>query len=141
MAFTVTALCRALGVSRSGFYDYLDAPETARERRDADRAAKTRAVFTEHRGRYGSPRVWRELRPRGGRISRKKVASLMRENGLVALKTEALSDLVPDDHDAATRLIAEHIDGYYGPKRRHSVVDHESPIEFELKTQLAAMAA
>ncbi len=63
------------------------------------------------------------------------------ESFFATLKTEALGDLVPGDHDAATRLLGEYIDGYYNAKRRHSFLGYESPIEFELKSQLAAMAA
>jgi transposase InsO family protein len=63
------------------------------------------------------------------------------ESFFATLKTEAFDDRVPDDHDAATRTIGDDIDGYYNTKRRHSFIDYESPIEFELKTQLAAMAA
>ena len=281
VAFPIAVLCRVLDVSRSGFYDYLTHPVTQRELRDAALAAKARAVFIEHKGRYGSPRVWRELCERGDVISQKKVARVMREQGLVArrrkrfrattdsrhhdpiapnllerdfsasapneawvtdvtalwthagwlfvaaildlfsrrvvgwaasanndralaldalraalvarrpppgwvhhsdrgspyasadyrhaleragalasmsrkgdcwdnavaesffatLKTEALDDRVPDDHDAATRAIGHYIDGYYNTKRRHSFIGFQSPIQFELKTQLAAMAA
>ena len=42
-----------------------------------------------------------------------------------------------------TAAIGEHVDDdyYYNTKRRHSFIGYESPIEFELKSQLAAMAA
>jgi transposase InsO family protein len=63
------------------------------------------------------------------------------ENFFATLKTEALDGPVPNDHDAAMRLIDLYIDGYYNTKRRHSFIDYESPIEFELKRQLADMAA
>jgi transposase InsO family protein len=281
VAYSIAVLCRVLEVSRSGFYDYMAEPETERQRRDASLAAKARAVFVEHKGRYGSPRVCRELRERGDVVSTKKVAQVMRLEGLVArpkrrfrattdskhddpiapnllardftargpneawvtdvtaiwtragwlflaamidlfsrrvvgwatsstndralaldalnaalvsrrppqglvhhsdrgspyasadyrralkragaaasmsrkgdcwdnavaesffatLKTEAFDDAIPDHHDAATQAIREYIDGYYNTKRRHSFIDFESPISFELKTQVAAMAA
>ena len=41
-----------------------------------------RAVHDEHRGVYGSPRMWRVLRARGRRHSRKRIAWLMRAGGL-----------------------------------------------------------
>lgn len=68
------------------------------------------------------------------------------ESFFATLKTEALDDRVlddrvPDDHDAATRAIGHSIDGDYNTKRRHSFIRFQSPIQFELKTQLAAMSA
>jgi transposase InsO family protein len=63
------------------------------------------------------------------------------ESFFATLKTEALDDHVPEDLGAGTSLIGDYIDGYYNSKRRHSFVGYESPIEFELKSQLAAMAA
>lgn len=281
VAFPVAVLCRALQVSRSGFYDFLEQPETSRERRDRALATKTRAVFSEHCGRYGSPRLVRELRSRGEVVSEKKVAQIMREQGLIArqkrkfrlttdskhdnpiapnllsrqftaqkpnqawvtdvtavwtaagwlflaaildlysrrvvgwatsanndsalaldalrgaliarrppaglvhhsdrgspyasadyrrgldragaaasmsrkgdcwdnavaesffatLKTEAIGPRIPQDHLEATSLIGTYIDNYYNTKRRHSFINYQSPIEFELKSQLAAMAA
>jgi putative transposase len=81
VAFPVTMLCRMLEVSRSGFYTYLANPETVRQRRDS---AKTRSVFLEHKGRYGSPRVRREIRARGDVDRKKKVARIMSNEGLVA---------------------------------------------------------
>ena len=51
---------------------------------DARLALDVVAVHKRSRGRYGSPRVHAELRARGVRVGRKRVARLMRENGLHA---------------------------------------------------------
>jgi len=74
-------LCRTLGVSRSGFYDWLDRKPSKRELDDRRLAVKVRAIFKEHHGRLGEPRLRREL---GERVSKKRVARLMRQEGLVA---------------------------------------------------------
>ena len=37
--------------------------------------------------------------------------------------------------------IAHYIERFYNPPRRHSRLDYISPIEFELKAQVAALAA
>jgi transposase InsO family protein len=63
------------------------------------------------------------------------------ESFFATLKPEALDDRVPDDHDAATRAIGHSIDGDDSTKRSHSFIGFQSPIRFESKTHLAALAA
>jgi transposase InsO family protein len=38
-------------------------------------------------------------------------------------------------------VIADYIDGFYNPERRHSTLDYRSPIEYELMYQIAQVAA
>jgi putative transposase len=78
----VAFLCRRFKVSRSGFYAW-DARERSRHSRDDERigAAITR-FHRESRGTYGSPRIHKELWREGIRCSNKRVARLMREQGL-----------------------------------------------------------
>ena len=79
----LTAMCRLLSVSRSGFYHWLDRPPSARARQD-ERLKDLIHNAWEGSGRiYGSPRVWAELRAEHGvRCSRKRVERLMRELGI-----------------------------------------------------------
>ena len=56
-------------------------------------------------------------------------------------KTEAIGDRIPADHNEATRLLAEYIDGFYNTVRRHSFLDYRSPIEFELHSASVLAAA
>lgn len=80
--FRVAFSCRVLGVSRSGYYRWAQSSPSPRAQADVRLAAEVRDVHREHRGRYGSPRVHQELRARGRRVSRKRVARLMRQEGL-----------------------------------------------------------
>ncbi|MEB2313850.1 MAG: hypothetical protein OZ921_07555 [Sorangiineae bacterium] len=48
---------------------------------------------------------------------------------------------MPADHDAAERIIHSYIDAYQSTERRRSFIDYECPVAFELKCDLAAMAA
>jgi len=73
--------CALLKVSRAAFYQHLAGP-SRRERADAELTEQIRAVHKESKGRYGSPRVHAELRRRGHRHSRKRVARLMRHAGI-----------------------------------------------------------
>lgn len=75
----VAVACRVLEVSRSGFYEWLGRPASARDVDDAHLLDEIRAVHEMSRGTYGAPRVHAELRlDRGHRIGRKRVARLMR---------------------------------------------------------------
>jgi hypothetical protein len=78
----VARACRVLEVSRSGYCQWLHAEPSERSIDDAVLAAEIKEVFHEHKGRYGAPRIRRALRRRGARPSKKRVARLMRAQGL-----------------------------------------------------------
>jgi transposase InsO family protein len=80
--YPVALSCRVLGVSRSGYYRWLKAEPSTRECDDAALKAHVKDIHREHKGRYGSPRIHRELKDRGHCVGRKRVARLMREEGL-----------------------------------------------------------
>lgn len=82
VAFPVSALCRVLGVTKSGFYAWKKRPKPERARRDAQLAATVAGVHQKSRRTYGSPRVHRELKARGVRVGKKRIERLMRENGI-----------------------------------------------------------
>ena len=80
----VAVACRALGVSRSWFYQQASRkPGPQAQRRDRLKAEVAR-LFAGHAGRYGSPRITADLRDAGWRVSENTVAGLMRELGLAA---------------------------------------------------------
>jgi putative transposase len=80
--FPVSALCDVLGVSRSGYYVWIGRPLPARKGADARLAIEIAAAHKRSRGIYGSPRVHLELKARGERVGEKRVARLMKENGI-----------------------------------------------------------
>lgn len=83
-AFDVRLMCRALSVSRAGFYASQRRTPSAHAQADAQLRVVVRAEFTKARARYGSPRVARALKKRGVAVSAKRVARVMREEKLVA---------------------------------------------------------
>jgi len=82
VAFPIAAMCSVLGVSRPGYYAWRKRPPGARSKADAKLAVEIRLAHKRSRGRYGSPRVHRELAARGHRVGRKRVERLMRQDGL-----------------------------------------------------------
>ena len=80
--FPVVLMCRVLGVTRSGFYAWLERAPSDRAREDQRLLIEVRVIHSEARSCYGSPRVHAELQARGERVSRKRVARLMRQQDL-----------------------------------------------------------
>lgn len=77
-------MCDVLEVSRSGYYAWRSRPISARQRADEALVSTIRDVFRKNRKVYGSPRIHDALKDQGMRLGRKRVARLMRQNGIVA---------------------------------------------------------
>jgi transposase InsO family protein len=92
-------LCRCLGVTPSGFYAWQRRPESAHARRDRHLKVLVRTSFSETRQRYGSPRIYEDLREQGERVSRKRVIRLMQEDGLRARVRKRFRCTTMSDHD------------------------------------------
>jgi transposase InsO family protein len=73
----VKRACELLKVSRAAYYQHRAGP-SGHQRADARLASQIQAVHEESQGRYGAPRIHAELRRRGHRHSRKRIARLMR---------------------------------------------------------------
>ena len=80
--YPVTLMCRVLQVTRSGYYAWREREPSLRAREEQRLRLEVRAIHRWAHGRYGSPRVHAELRARGECVSRKRVARLMRQDGL-----------------------------------------------------------
>ena len=71
-------MCRILEVSKSGYYDWLDRPESNRARRHRYLLTRIRQAHIESKRLYGAPRISAELVDQGERVGRNTVAYLMR---------------------------------------------------------------
>jgi len=74
--------CEVLGVGESGYWAWCKRPPSDRALNDAWLTARIRTVHEASGGRYGSPRVYDELREQGIGVGRKRVERLMRSAGL-----------------------------------------------------------
>jgi putative transposase len=81
--FPIATMARLLGVSRAGYYAWLDRPPSARAEGDAALLRRIRTVHATSRQTYGAPRVHAALRAGGERHGRKRIARLMRGARLV----------------------------------------------------------
>ena len=71
-------------VSKSGYYDWREREPSARTIEDVELKLKIQQIFTENKGRYGSPRIFKALQKQGYNIGKKRVERLYRALGLVA---------------------------------------------------------
>ena len=110
--FPINFMAEQFGVSRSGFYAWEKREPSERQKREEILEEKVTEIFEEHKGRYGSPRVFEELTARGECTSRKKVASLMRVNGLCAMRRRRFRKTTDSNHKLpiAENLLDRHFE-------------------------------
>lgn len=110
--FPLAVMCRLFEVSRSGYYAWLDRPASRRDRENRLLTERIRAVHAQSRQRYGSPRVWRQLRAEGHPCGKSRVARLMRENGIQAKGRRRYKATTDSKHPfrAAPNLLERHFE-------------------------------
>jgi transposase InsO family protein len=98
-AYPISALCRCLRVSRSGFYAARTRLASQHAATDGRLRVLVRAAFDASRRRYGSPRIHADLADQDVHVSRKRVARVMREEGLQARARKRFKGTTMSDHD------------------------------------------
>jgi putative transposase len=86
---SVREVCEFLAVSRSAYYAWRDARPTVREDEDLELAPLVRAIFHRHRRRYGTRRIVEELRDMDRVCGRRRVAKLLKIQGLQAIQPKS----------------------------------------------------
>ena len=72
-------MCRLLRVARAGFYEWLHAPDSARQREENRLLELIRHSYTSSHGVYGARRMFADLREAGERCGKHRVARIMRK--------------------------------------------------------------
>jgi putative transposase len=85
----VASLCRTFEASRSGYYAWKQGYRSSRAEENRRLMPQVRAVFREHKRRYGARRIARELSARGTSCGKHRAARLMREMGLEAIQPKS----------------------------------------------------
>jgi transposase InsO family protein len=99
---TIERMCRLAGVSRAGFYRFLEVEQPVAA--DMEVRAEIHRIFSEHKRRYGYRRVSAELRRRGQLVNHKRVARLMREDNLLAVQPGSFRVTTDSDHECEVFL-------------------------------------
>jgi transposase InsO family protein len=108
--FRVASMCRVLRVSRSGYYHWVDRPESRRAREDRALLEHIRRVHLQSRRAYGSVKTWRELRAQGVACGKHRVARLRRREGIEAQRRRRFRLTVENHHTTppAPNLLCQH---------------------------------
>ena len=86
-------------MQQSGFYAWLRRPPSQRSKRDEKLKVHIRASHTRSRKTYGSPRVYKDLKDDGIKVGRKRVARLMRDEGLRGSPLRKFKRTTDSKHD------------------------------------------
>lgn len=94
--FGVEKMCKVFNVSRSGYYDWLNRKPSSRQLENQQITEEVQMVYQQSKGRYGSPKITDELRDRGWKVSRPRVARIMRSEGLKSIVNKKFKILTTD---------------------------------------------
>ena len=110
--FPVRLMCRVLEVSPAGFYASQTRPPSARTRADQRLRLEIRTAHAASQRRYGAPKIHEELRTSGIAVSRKRVARLMRLDGLRSKRARAFRVTTQSGHafPVATNALGRQFD-------------------------------
>jgi putative transposase len=81
----VATMCNTLNVSKSGYYDWHERAPSARQSANVKLLDQIKAAHTMSDETYGMPRIRAELADAGTVVSRKRIAALMRANGIAGV--------------------------------------------------------
>lgn len=119
LEFEVRLMCRVLSVSASGFYAASRREKSSRRLLDERIAGNIRMLHRGKRKSYGSPRVHRDLKGLGFAVGEKRVARVMRENGIRAKQARRFRVTTESSH---SHPVAPNV-----LERRFSVAEVASP--------------
>jgi putative transposase len=106
----LSVMCRLLSVSKSGYFAWKHRPESDRTRTDRAITTQIKAIHTESRRTYGSPRVHQELVAQGVEIGKGRVERLMKTAGISVKPPMLFVTTTDSNHDdpIAEDLIQQH---------------------------------
>ncbi|MGS0897503.1 IS3 family transposase [Burkholderia stagnalis] len=112
--YSVTRLCRILGVSRSGYCQWRVRPPSARAQANAALDAEVAAIHRKHRGAYGRARIARQLRAQGRSASEERVRRSLQRQGLRPVYRRSYRVTTDSTHrlPVAPNLLDRRFDGW-----------------------------
>ncbi len=78
--YSIGRMCHLLGVSSSGYYDWLGRKPSARKQANIELTQQIKTIFDQEKSRPGAMRIYQRLKAQGHTVGRHRIARLMREN-------------------------------------------------------------
>ena len=94
----VRLMCQVLDVSSSGYYHWRRRPESVQALSNRALDSEIRLVYSEHKQRYGVPRITDELKDRGFHCSENRVARRMQKLGLKGIQAKKFKRTTDSNH-------------------------------------------
>ncbi len=118
--YSVTTLCEFMTVSRSGYYAWLGAPNSALEKENVQLIEILIVLFEKGRHTYGTRRLKNKFAEQGIIVSRRRIARLMRQAGLWCKTKKKFKATTDSKHNQAIapnllkrQFTVSHPDRYY----------------------------
>ena len=99
--YPICRMCTVLEVSARGYRAWRTRPMSQRQRDDVVLLAHIREQHTRSLHSYGRPRMTEELRELGFKAGQRRIGRLMRENGIVAIRTRKYKVTTDSNHTLA----------------------------------------
>ena len=95
-----------MGVSKSGYYEWLQEPISKRLKQTKKLDDLIRQIFFQHKSRYGSTRIYHELKANGVKCTRQRISKRMKAMGLIAKARKKFKVTTDSNHN---KPIAENL--------------------------------
>ena len=96
--FPIEKMCKALKVSRSGYYGWLKSEPSKRTIENQEILKEISFIHQESRKTYGSPRISKALKAKDIPVSRPRVARLMKQADLRAKRVKRFKVTTDSKH-------------------------------------------
>ena len=145
--FPVKLICKVLGVSSSGYYDWCGRDPSNREKRRIEIMILIDRIHQNSKDRYGAPRISHALFAQAIKITQSTVSRWMKEASISrkgngwdnsptesffhSLKTELVYFENYQTREEAKNSLFEYMEVFYNRQRLHSSLNYKTPVDYE----------
>lgn len=111
--FSVEKICKALSISRSGYYKWKSYSRVPVRDKDFELLVEIKKIYGTSKGRFGSPKINAKLRENGIIVNHKRIERIMRENNIRSKTTKKFKG--PSSSKHCERISSNLLDRDFSP--------------------------